>query len=149
MLAAHVARDLARIGVLLERHWAPYSKWLTTAFARLTLADQVGPQPRHALSARSGGNVKQRCAPGREHDGIVVTAHLSDTTPRSNSTPRPSGPSPGPPARNVNATTTPTITVTRRAEVSETARWPERLFDTLDDVDVDAVTGHRPRPGLG
>jgi hypothetical protein len=86
MLAAHVARDLARIGVLLERHWAPYSKWLTTAFARLTLADQVGPQPRHALSARSGGNVKQRCAPGREHDGIVVTAHLSDKAGTRNPT---------------------------------------------------------------
>ncbi len=37
-----------------------------------------------------------------------------------------------------------TITVTRRAEVSGTARYTECLFDSVDDVTVDTVTGHRP-----
>jgi hypothetical protein len=149
MLAAHVARDLARIGFLLERHWAPYSKWLTTAFAQLTLADQVGPQLRHALSATLWRERKAALcarlrarrdrpdrAPLRYHATIELDAKTQWAFART-------------PARNVNATTTQTITVTRRAEVSETARWPERLFDALDDVEVDAVTGHRPRPGLG
>ncbi|WP_165486239.1 hypothetical protein [Frankia sp. Cppng1_Ct_nod] len=47
------------------------------------------------------------------------------------------------------ATTTPTITVTRRAEASETARSAERLFDSVDDVAVDAVTEQRPWSGPG
>ncbi len=51
LLAARVARDLVRIGFLVERRWAPYGKWLMTAFAGLTLADQVGPRLRHALGA--------------------------------------------------------------------------------------------------
>jgi hypothetical protein len=51
MLAARVARDLVRVGFLLERRWAPYSKWLTTAFAQLTIGDQVGRRLRHTLSA--------------------------------------------------------------------------------------------------
>ncbi|WP_242418811.1 DUF4037 domain-containing protein, partial [Frankia sp. CpI1-P] len=51
MLAARVARDLVRIGFLLERRWAPYSKWLMTVFAQSALADQVGRHLRHALSA--------------------------------------------------------------------------------------------------
>ncbi len=51
ILAARVARDLVRIGFLVERRWAPYSKWLMTAFAQLTLADQVGRHLRCALNA--------------------------------------------------------------------------------------------------
>ncbi|ABW10158.1 hypothetical protein Franean1_0699 [Parafrankia sp. EAN1pec] len=51
IIAARIARDLVRIGFLVERRWAPYSKWLMTAFARSTLADQVGRHLRHALGA--------------------------------------------------------------------------------------------------
>ncbi|ABW16461.1 hypothetical protein Franean1_7140 [Parafrankia sp. EAN1pec] len=51
MLVARVARDLVRIGFLLERRWAPYGKWLTAAFAQLTLADQIGEHLHHALRA--------------------------------------------------------------------------------------------------
>ncbi|WP_044886080.1 DUF4037 domain-containing protein [Frankia sp. ArI3] len=51
ILTARVARDLVRIGFLTERRWAPYNKWLTTAFARLALADQAGPHLRRALGA--------------------------------------------------------------------------------------------------
>ncbi|OHV40849.1 hypothetical protein BBK14_31760 [Parafrankia soli] len=51
MLVARVARDLVRIGFLLERRWAPSGKWLTAAFAQLTLADQIGEHLHHALRA--------------------------------------------------------------------------------------------------
>ncbi|MCK9903862.1 DUF4037 domain-containing protein [Frankia sp. Cpl3] len=51
IIAARIARDLVRIGFLVERRWAPYSKWLMTAFARSTLAGQVGRHLRHALGA--------------------------------------------------------------------------------------------------
>jgi hypothetical protein len=51
LLAARIARDLVRIGFLVERRWAPYGRWLMTAFAGLTLANQVGPHLRRALGA--------------------------------------------------------------------------------------------------
>ncbi|MBW4701084.1 MULTISPECIES: DUF4037 domain-containing protein [unclassified Micromonospora] len=51
LLAARVAHDLMRLGLLLHRRWPPYDKWLGTAFAALpdagpvvaALADTLGP----------------------------------------------------------------------------------------------------------
>jgi hypothetical protein len=43
VVAARVVRDLMRLCFLLERAYAPYSKWLGTAFARLNAAATVGP----------------------------------------------------------------------------------------------------------
>jgi hypothetical protein len=40
LVAARLVRDLVRLAFLLERRYAPYSKWLGTAFARL----QCGPR---------------------------------------------------------------------------------------------------------
>jgi Domain of unknown function (DUF4037) len=51
LVAARVARELVRLTFLLERQWAPYSKWLGTAFARLPLARHVGPPLEAALHA--------------------------------------------------------------------------------------------------
>jgi hypothetical protein len=51
VVAARVARDLMRLAFLVERRWAPYSKWLGTAFGRLALAGAVGPHLRTALAA--------------------------------------------------------------------------------------------------
>ncbi|MDG4797767.1 DUF4037 domain-containing protein [Micromonospora sp. WMMD1082] len=51
MVAAGLARDLMRIGLLTRRRWPPYDKWLGTVFGRLpdaapvtaALADALGP----------------------------------------------------------------------------------------------------------
>ncbi|MEU7934195.1 DUF4037 domain-containing protein [Micromonospora echinofusca] len=51
VVAAGLARDLMRLGLLLHRRWPPYDKWLGTVFARLpdaapvvaALADALGP----------------------------------------------------------------------------------------------------------
>ncbi|WP_220131336.1 DUF4037 domain-containing protein [Streptomyces sp. PT12] len=51
VVAARVARDLVRLAFLVERRWAPYGKWLGTAFARLPLAPRVGPHLDAALRA--------------------------------------------------------------------------------------------------
>jgi hypothetical protein len=51
VVAARLARDLMRLCFLLERRYAPYSKWLGTAFARLMCAPQVGPQLAATLTA--------------------------------------------------------------------------------------------------
>jgi hypothetical protein len=63
IVASRLARDLVRLCFLLERRYAPYSKWLGTAFAELELARDVGPALAAALSARDW--------PARE-DGLVA-----------------------------------------------------------------------------
>jgi uncharacterized protein DUF4037 len=51
ILAARLARDLIRLTFLVERRWAPYSKWLGRGFGDLPLAPTVGPPLRTALAA--------------------------------------------------------------------------------------------------
>ena len=43
IVAARLARDLMRLCFLIEKRYAPYSKWLGAAFARLSIAPQLGP----------------------------------------------------------------------------------------------------------
>jgi Domain of unknown function (DUF4037) len=51
VLAARLARELTRLAFLLERRYAPYSKWLGTAFRRLDAHEEVGPALADALAA--------------------------------------------------------------------------------------------------
>ena len=53
LIAARLTRELMRLGFLIERQWAPYAKWLGTAFGRLALAAAVGPHLEHVLRATS------------------------------------------------------------------------------------------------
>lgn len=50
--AARLVRDLVRLALLLGRRYAPYSKWLGTAFARAPHADALPEHLRAALHAR-------------------------------------------------------------------------------------------------
>jgi hypothetical protein len=43
LLTAALVRDLMGLCFLIERRYAPYSKWLGTAFARLACAAEIGP----------------------------------------------------------------------------------------------------------
>jgi hypothetical protein len=51
VLVARLARDLMRLCFLLERRYAPYGKWLGTAFGRLESAQAVGPALTAAMTA--------------------------------------------------------------------------------------------------
>ncbi len=50
--AARLVRDMMRLCFLIERQYAPYSKWLGTAFARLKCSNRLLPIFGKALSAR-------------------------------------------------------------------------------------------------
>ena len=52
LIAADLVEDVMRLGFLMERHYAPYSKWFGSAFARLHCADRLGSHLEAALSAR-------------------------------------------------------------------------------------------------
>ncbi|UQU61478.1 DUF4037 domain-containing protein [Couchioplanes caeruleus] len=51
VVTARLVRELMRLAFLVERRWAPYAKWLGTAFTRLDLAAHAGPPLAAALSA--------------------------------------------------------------------------------------------------
>ncbi len=43
VIAARQVKNLMRLAFILERRYAPYSKWFGTAFARLASAEKLGP----------------------------------------------------------------------------------------------------------
>ncbi|WP_079571745.1 DUF4037 domain-containing protein [Krasilnikoviella flava] len=51
VLTARLAGSLLRLGLLLERRWPPYPKWLGTAFAGTPSAAAAGPHLDRALAA--------------------------------------------------------------------------------------------------
>jgi hypothetical protein len=51
LVAARMVRDLMRLAFLVERRWAPYDKWVGTAFGGLGLAAELGPSLDAALAA--------------------------------------------------------------------------------------------------
>ncbi len=51
IVAARMARELMRVGFLLAGVYWPYTKWFGTAFARLPVAETVGPWVTRAVAA--------------------------------------------------------------------------------------------------
>ncbi|MFE3251384.1 DUF4037 domain-containing protein [Streptomyces sp. NPDC059209] len=51
VVAGRLVRDLMRLCLLLERTYAPYGKWLGTAFGRLAVADDLRPSLAGVLAA--------------------------------------------------------------------------------------------------
>ena len=64
IVTARLARELIRLAFLVERRWAPYSKWLGRAFTELKVAAEMGPPLSAALSA----------ADWRERERLICTA---------------------------------------------------------------------------
>ncbi|MFZ0659152.1 MAG: DUF4037 domain-containing protein [Candidatus Binataceae bacterium] len=81
IVAGRMVRDLMRLCFLIERRYAPYSKWLGTAFARLDCAGELGPI---LYSAIDSANFPQREsqlsaayeAVARMHNRLGVAAPL-------------------------------------------------------------------------
>jgi uncharacterized protein DUF4037 len=84
VLAARLARDLMRLCLLIERRYAPYSKWLGSAFARLEAAASVGPLLAHAviapdLARREEALVQAFELVARRHNELGLTAEVDPT----------------------------------------------------------------------
>ena len=84
VVAARLARDAMRLGFLLERRYAPYAKWLGSAFDRLDCAEEVGPPLRLMLAAegfaaRESGWVAAIEALARRHNALGITTALEPT----------------------------------------------------------------------
>lgn len=84
IVAARLARDAMRLGFLLERRYAPYTKWLGSAFAQLECAPEVGPPLGRMLVAddaatRESAWVEAIEALARRHNALGLTTHLEPT----------------------------------------------------------------------
>ena len=84
VLTARLVRDLMRLCFLLERRYAPYGKWLGTAFARLEAHRDVGPPLHGALGAadypaREAALTAAARAVAERHNALGVTSRVDET----------------------------------------------------------------------
>ena len=85
IVAARLARDAMRLCFLFERRYAPYSKWLGSAFARLDAAVDVGPPLERLLAAddydeRGAAWVEAVESLAARHNALGLTKALDPTT---------------------------------------------------------------------
>ncbi len=73
IIAARLAGDVMRLCFLLERRYAPYSKWFGTAFARLDAAAELTP----LLARRELGLAYEAVA--RRHNALGLTDPVDPT----------------------------------------------------------------------
>lgn len=67
VITARLVRDLIRLCFLIERQYAPYSKWLGTAFSRLDCAARLAPVLHDAISGATWSQREQALALAFEH----------------------------------------------------------------------------------
>ncbi len=74
VVAARLVRDLMRLCFLIERQYAPYSKWLGTAFSRLRCGSTLAPMLRAALAATDWRSREGVLVPVYEHVARMFNA---------------------------------------------------------------------------
>lgn len=84
MVAGRLVRDVMRLCLLLERRYAPYSKWLGSAFGQLAVAEQLTPSLKGALAATTYPEREQHLcdayeAVGALHNGTGLTDPVDAT----------------------------------------------------------------------
>ena len=82
LIAADLIQDVMRLGFLMERRYAPYSKWFGSAFARLACAAQLAPHLDEALTARGWHDRQQHLVRAYQivavmHNELGITEPLS------------------------------------------------------------------------
>lgn len=81
IIGARLIRDVMLLGFLLERRYAPYAKWLGTAFARLDCAPALTPLLQQAQAAVSWRERSDALAAAgeelaRRHNALAITPPL-------------------------------------------------------------------------
>ena len=85
LLAARVARLLMHLCFLMEKRYAPYSKWFGTAFKRLACYSQMGPLLEGAVAAGDYGERERYLAQAytlaaEMHNALGITPPLETRT---------------------------------------------------------------------
>jgi hypothetical protein len=92
IVAARLVRDAMRLGFLLERRYAPYAKWLGTAFTQLDCAAEVGPALERMLAADDFTACESAWVDAietlaRRHNALGLTTDLEPTVRNFHSRP--------------------------------------------------------------
>ncbi|GAA3101891.1 hypothetical protein JOF29_003331 [Kribbella aluminosa] len=79
LIGSQLVQDLMRLCFLVERQYAPYSKWFGTAFSRLTCGPAIGPLLQTVLRAGSWEQREEALAAayravGELHNRLAITA---------------------------------------------------------------------------
>ena len=83
IVCARIVRDLVRLSFLIERRYAPYSKWLGTAFSRLGCAPHLSGSLIGALGADSWHERENDLCSAYEtiaglHNDLAITPRLDE-----------------------------------------------------------------------
>ena len=87
VVAARICRDVVKLGFLMERTYAPYDKWLGTAFRGLACAPRMQPHLAGALDAPDYAALEPNLVAlygllGEKHNSLGVTGPM-DCSPRA------------------------------------------------------------------
>ncbi len=82
LIAGRLAHTIMRLGFLMEKDYAPYSKWYGTAFRRLTCGEALAPILDQALSSRRWRVRERHLCAAYEHLAMMHDAlNLTEPTP--------------------------------------------------------------------
>jgi hypothetical protein len=81
VITARLVRDIMRLCFLIERRYAPYAKWLGTAFRQLDCGSTLMPMLRGALMATDWQAREAALVPAYEHVAGMFNA-LEVTEPQ-------------------------------------------------------------------
>ena len=85
IVTARLVRDMMRLAFLMQRRYAPYSKWLGTAFAKLPCAARLQPALARALAShvypdRETALCEAMVTLAEMHNALGITEPLEPTT---------------------------------------------------------------------
>ena len=82
IVAARLVREIINLSFLMERRYAPYSKWLGTAFRRLKISSSLSPILQRTLQAKTWKTREKWLAQAyslmaAQHNSLKITEPLS------------------------------------------------------------------------
>jgi hypothetical protein len=85
VVAARIVREIVKLSFLMERKYAPYSKWLGSAFSKLRIAKTLTPLLRQVLFAKTWRTREKWLAKAytllaKRHNALKVTEPLTTRT---------------------------------------------------------------------
>ncbi len=81
IVAARLVREVMRLALLMEKQYAPYSKWLGSAFKQVQLSKKLGPVLREVLLAENWKAREKKLGQvyallARQHNALRITKPL-------------------------------------------------------------------------
>ncbi len=81
VVAARLIREIMKLAFLMERHYAPYSKWLGTAFGNLKIGNKLTPVLQDVLLAKTWKTRERKLGQAysivaRQHNSLKITKPL-------------------------------------------------------------------------